>query len=90
MKKTIEEQINENIVDEQKLLMIKENRIKHNLPLDDEPKFSSGRIIKLGDSIIFGMLLNEKNMEVISFHKDELDVLYKFKEQKEFPLIEKI
>ena len=50
---------------------------EENLKLITNKNFSSGRKIKVGDVILYGLAENDdKNLTLTSFHKDEIDVLY--------------
>jgi len=60
-----------------------EKQLENNVPVDKDniekiktKSFSSGREVKIGDIILYGMVREEEKITLTSFHKDEIDTLY--------------
>lgn len=58
-------------------------QLENNVPVDKDniekiktKSFSSGREVKIGDKILYGMVREGETITLTSFHKDEIDTLY--------------
>jgi len=72
-----------NPIDEDMLTYLKTPKYYNNVLVERRDIYKSGRKIKIGDKVLFGLL----NEELIKFHIEEINTLYEFAENDNETLI---
>lgn len=72
-----------NPIDEDMLTYLKTPKYHNNKLVERRDIYKSGRKIKIGDKVLFGLL----NEELIKFHIEEINTLYEFAENDNDTLI---